>query len=1244
MKTAKDKNLSHDIPQYSDDRPREKHFNRHVKYKIGSKWREVAAELLGEDDELETKTAGMNDVSACCEEMFKIWLARKPTASWQKLIDALVQVKLNTLADEIKRLLLPADCDKQTTSHLALSVQQHIQPTEQQITLHLTGYGGPHQPMIVQQPVMYSDSQWSLRKNMYIEKFEGYDDAISAFTYVFRKLEGLCDEINFDDFKKTCKLRGAVNLPLGYKEKVQSAITVDDIFDILDNPLYCNWFNIRLLKTIVKNTEIPEAAIVIEAYDQWLCPKKVEDVKSCFEELQKKLAKECHISEVCAKINTHSDMTVGQVREYCKMLEKATNISAGSVTATSCEKGCLKMSCVIPMQYSLYALEMAKLNFLKLRQFHFQYIQIEIRKVFAMAYSAGYLSPSQTNTKVVAVSQVISHFYTYLESKMDADSISHMMLCEGLITSDDYGMITTAPSDIKINSNILQYVRTMDATKFLKFCTILKSIDTQRHIGEKLKKIVSDDLSLHNTSCDRGSAVCQDTLYNFEIKWAANLDVPNIHLMFFDLIDTFLLLLSTSDVIKFDIASKCQDIMASEIHQIPLFQECFLSKVVNCDSYFLLKVLLLPYLTWLDHSILRYLILASNNKFAAEKLKKFKSLIDYNQPIKSYPIPAPSQLMIPLDDSDYTLVVTKCDRSLEEMELRRLINIRDLLTEKLELTEYAIQLAAVYIEHGWLYWMIPRCVVSHVEKNITLSQHELLRNGIIMTVVFPKSMSDYDVTNITKSSPFWFLNVQEDKQDDSITHTGLAQVDYTAVLQHSTNLQQKLLQENSMLRIKLTEESSNCDTIKKELHNLRSDMKRLTSMYQNLKQQPRTLKSDHSYFNTSEPSSCKDSDDTDEQSKKNKGRPKNYHSNSPSNNSSSKVQAVLDKETLSVNCNNKQGNGTKKVMVTSSKWRQADWRRSRYPNCGKCVNCSKSDCGKCLSCKDKPKFGGNNVRKQRCVERICLNKPLSNYAKLTMRRRSTERSIPGSQITLDKLQLSYATRKRSLSQLNQSSSVGESTPENRPAKVAKTLSSKSKETTLEQRSTGVNKFSASKSVVSSSNSKLTITNSEKKEYSMRASSHQGPNKRIQKPPTVSTTPTATANKSTLSLTTKQKEPTSAHTIETSTIVQSSTNVPVIKMSELFPHNINDNVTAVITVPCLAGGSDVKQWSINDVEKFLIDVKYQQYITQFQEQEIDGQALLLMELGYMVNNLKMRVGDALKLHRLICILKLRWSMS
>ena len=143
-----------------------------------------------------------------------------------------------------------------------------------------------------------------------------------------------------------------------------------------------------------------------------------------------------------------------------------------------------------------------------------------------------------------------------------------------------------------------------------------------------------------------------------------------------------------------------------------------------------------------------------------------------------------------------------------------------------------------------------------------------------------------------------------------------------------------------------------------------------------------SVKSDHSYFKTSEPSSSKDIDGADEQSKRKKGRPRKYHIDSPSSNSSSKMsskmQTTLDKKTISVNHNNKQGNASKKVTVTPSKRPQAGRQRSRYLNCGNCVNCCKEDCGKCLSCKDKPKFGGNNTRKQRCVERICLHKVSRN--------------------------------------------------------------------------------------------------------------------------------------------------------------------------------------------------------------------------------------------------------------------------
>ena len=70
---------------------------------------------------------------------------------------------------------------------------------------------------------------------------------------------------------------------------------------------------------------------------------------------------------------------------------------------------------------------------------------------------------------------------------MDADSVSHIMQCEHLITDDDYEAITTAPNDIKMNCLLLQYVKLMDTKMLLKFCDILKSIETQERVGRNLE-------------------------------------------------------------------------------------------------------------------------------------------------------------------------------------------------------------------------------------------------------------------------------------------------------------------------------------------------------------------------------------------------------------------------------------------------------------------------------------------------------------------------------------------------------------------------------------------------------------------------------------------------------------------------------------------------------------------------------------------------------------------------------------
>ena len=79
--------------------------------------------------------------------------------------------------------------------------------------------------------------------------------------------------------------------------------------------------------------------------------------------------------------------------------------------------------------------------------------------------------------------EVINYCYTYLENHMDADSVSHMMHCRHLISDDNYEAIIAAPNDIKLNTVLLQYVRAMDTHLFMRFCDVLKAIETQKIIG-----------------------------------------------------------------------------------------------------------------------------------------------------------------------------------------------------------------------------------------------------------------------------------------------------------------------------------------------------------------------------------------------------------------------------------------------------------------------------------------------------------------------------------------------------------------------------------------------------------------------------------------------------------------------------------------------------------------------------------------------------------------------------------------
>jgi len=173
-------------------------------------------------------------------------------------------------------------------------------------------------------------------------------------------------------------------LPSEYKQKIKAAVELDDLLDVLDN--HCNWLNIRLLKRIVITIDIPEAEHLIEAYEKCIYPRKFSTVRKYF-------GSDCfnptHVKEVKARINKNSEkLTVGEIVDYCEQLESDMGVYPGAITATGCQPCCIEITCVIPVHCTLHAYLTAKTNFLKFRQFHIQYIEIEsFPKIFALNYS-----------------------------------------------------------------------------------------------------------------------------------------------------------------------------------------------------------------------------------------------------------------------------------------------------------------------------------------------------------------------------------------------------------------------------------------------------------------------------------------------------------------------------------------------------------------------------------------------------------------------------------------------------------------------------------------------------------------------------------------------------------------------------------------------------------------------------------------------------------------------------------------
>ena len=70
---------------------------------IITNWYDIGLELLDSDYGTLDVIKGNypNDNKRCCREMFKQWLQRRPNGSWYQLTEALTNVNLNAVAENI---------------------------------------------------------------------------------------------------------------------------------------------------------------------------------------------------------------------------------------------------------------------------------------------------------------------------------------------------------------------------------------------------------------------------------------------------------------------------------------------------------------------------------------------------------------------------------------------------------------------------------------------------------------------------------------------------------------------------------------------------------------------------------------------------------------------------------------------------------------------------------------------------------------------------------------------------------------------------------------------------------------------------------------------------------------------------------------------------------------------------------------------------------------------------------------
>ena len=178
----------------------------------------------------------------------------------------------------------------------------------------------------------------------------------------------------------------------------------------------------------------------------------------------------------------------------------------------------------------------------------------------------------------------------------------------------------------------------------------------------------------------------------------------------------------------------CENLMASEMHEIKLLPPHTLYKLRKLNTSSTILKMMSVLWTWNNHSILIYL--AKFSEVALTLLEEFNSKLHLKFSITEYLLLQPKPSMVPYNNNSYTILTLKCVKKLN-LSLQLVHEMQSVLIEKCEITEHAFQLLAVQSSPLQLQWMISKYIVTIINVNVRQNCQYLATKGITEILIHP---------------------------------------------------------------------------------------------------------------------------------------------------------------------------------------------------------------------------------------------------------------------------------------------------------------------------------------------------------------------------------------------------------------------------------------------------------------------------------------------------------------------------